>query len=123
MLLSTLTPTSGRIEYFGKPLDLAREEILGAGGIRQRILAAPPRLTVAENLDIFGRLSGLSRDERQARARNFSRGSASGNCADGSCRALGRRDDPRDAGQGLSGSAERGAPGRADGVARPRHRP
>jgi ABC-2 type transport system ATP-binding protein len=71
MLLSTLTPTSGRIAYFGKPLDRAREEILGRVGYASGYSRLPLRLTVAENLDVFGRLSGLSRDERRARAKDL----------------------------------------------------
>ena len=68
MLLSTLSPTSGSIKYFGKPLDRAREQILGRVGYASGYSQLPLRLTVAENLDIFGRLAGLSRGQRRARA-------------------------------------------------------
>jgi ABC-2 type transport system ATP-binding protein len=68
MLLSTLKPTSGRIEYFRKPLDRAREEILGRVGYASGYSRLPSRLTVAENLDIFGRLYGVARTERRTRA-------------------------------------------------------
>jgi ABC-2 type transport system ATP-binding protein len=68
MLLSTLKPTSGRIAYFGKPLDRCREEVLGRVGFASGYSKLPYRLTVAENLDVFGRLQGLARAERRTRA-------------------------------------------------------
>jgi ABC-2 type transport system ATP-binding protein len=68
MLLSTLKPTSGRIEYFGKPLDRCREEILGRVGFASGYSRLPFRLTVAENLDVYGRLQGLPRSERRTRS-------------------------------------------------------
>jgi ABC-2 type transport system ATP-binding protein len=71
MLLSTLTPTSGRIVYFGKPIDTAREEILGRVGYASAYSRLPMRLTVEENLDVYGRLYGLPRPERQARAKEL----------------------------------------------------
>jgi ABC-2 type transport system ATP-binding protein len=71
MLLSTLTPTSGRIVYFGKPLDTAREEILGRVGYASAYSRLPLRLTVEENLDVYGRLYGLARPERKARAKEL----------------------------------------------------
>ena len=46
----------------------AREAILGRVGYASGYSRLPQRLTVAENLDIFGRLSGLSRAARRARA-------------------------------------------------------
>jgi ABC-type transport system involved in cytochrome c biogenesis ATPase subunit len=67
MLLSVLKPTSGRIEYFGKPLDRAREKVLGRVGFASGYSRLPLRLTVEENLDVFGRLYRLARHERKAR--------------------------------------------------------
>jgi len=67
MLLSVLKPTSGRIMYFGKPLDGARTEVLGRVGYASGYSRLPLRLTVEENLDVFGRLYGLSRHDRRAR--------------------------------------------------------
>jgi ABC-2 type transport system ATP-binding protein len=68
MLLSTLKPTSGRITYFGKPLDRFREDVLGRVGFASGYSKLPYRLTVAENLDVYGRLLSLSRVERRERS-------------------------------------------------------
>jgi ABC-2 type transport system ATP-binding protein len=68
MLLSTLKPTSGRIEYFGKPLDRFRAEVLGRVGFASGYSRLPYRLTVAENLDVFGRLQSMHRADRRARS-------------------------------------------------------
>jgi ABC-2 type transport system ATP-binding protein len=67
MLLSTLKPTSGRILYFGKSLNESREEILNRVGYASAYARLPWRLTVEENLDVFGRLYCLSASERKAR--------------------------------------------------------
>ena len=67
MLLSTLKPTSGEILYFGKSLEHARAEILAQVGFASAYSRLPRRLTVAENLDVFGRLHGLDRRERAKR--------------------------------------------------------
>jgi ABC-2 type transport system ATP-binding protein len=68
MLLSTLKPTSGRITYFGKRLDQFREDVLGRVGFASGYSRLPFRLTVAENLDVYGRLLGLTRVERRSRS-------------------------------------------------------
>jgi ABC-2 type transport system ATP-binding protein len=65
MLLSVLKPTSGRILYFGRSLEEARVEILGKVGFASAYSRLPRRLTVAENLDVFGRLYGLRSAERK----------------------------------------------------------
>lgn len=65
MLLSTLKPTSGSIVYFGKDLALHRCEILQKVGFASTYVKLPPQLTVSENLDIYGRLYGLSGAERE----------------------------------------------------------
>lgn len=67
MLLGTLTPTSGSITYFGKELKNHRKEILNAVSYASGYDALPPRLSVFENLDIVGRMYGMSRAERVAR--------------------------------------------------------
>jgi ABC-2 type transport system ATP-binding protein len=71
MLLSTLEPTSGAIRYFGKSLSDARAEILGKVGFASAYSKLPRRLTVAENLNVFGRLYGLSSRERTERSREL----------------------------------------------------
>ncbi len=71
MLLSTLEPTSGEIRYFGKSLAKARSEILGKVGFASAYSKLPRRLTVAENLNVFGRLYGLNSRERTERSREL----------------------------------------------------
>ena len=65
MLMSTLKPTSGRIDYFGQSLETAREAILGRVGFASAYSKLPLHLTIDENLDVFGRLYGLSRRRSQ----------------------------------------------------------
>jgi ABC-2 type transport system ATP-binding protein len=68
MLLSVLAPTSGQIAYFGKPLESARALILGQVGFASAYSRLPARLTVAENLDVFGRLYNLPARQRKERS-------------------------------------------------------
>lgn len=67
MLLGTLTPTSGSILYFGRNFATHRSEILQHVGFASAYSKLPGKLTVYENLDVFGRLYGLSHEERQRR--------------------------------------------------------
>jgi ABC-2 type transport system ATP-binding protein len=69
MLLSTLTPTSGRIAYFGRSLEAHREEILEQVGFASAYSKLPTHLRIDENLDVFGRLYGLPAAERASRSR------------------------------------------------------
>ncbi len=64
ILLSVLKPTSGSIEYFGKNFFEHRSEILERVSYASSYARLPTNLTVRENLDIFGRLYGLSAEER-----------------------------------------------------------
>lgn len=64
MLLSTLAPTSGAIFYFGKDLSIHRSDILQHVGFASTYVKLPPRLSVQDNLDIYGRLYGLSGTKR-----------------------------------------------------------
>lgn len=66
MLLGTLLPTSGSISYFGQDLATRRSEILARVGYGSAYNSLVWRLTVQENLEVFGRLSGL-RDRRRER--------------------------------------------------------
>lgn len=67
MLLGTLTPSGGAILYFGKDFATHRSEILQHVGFASAYSKLPGKLTVYENLDVFGRLYGLSHGERQQR--------------------------------------------------------
>lgn len=59
MLLGTLTPTSGTITYFGKDFATERSEVLQHVGFASAYSKLPGKLTVYENLDIYGRLYGM----------------------------------------------------------------
>lgn len=71
MLLGTLTPTSGTIEYFGKSFRKHRSEILQHVSFASTYVKLPGRLSVWENLDIFGRLYGISYNDRIERIEKF----------------------------------------------------
>ena len=59
MLLSTMTPTSGTITYFGKDLAKHRSEILAKVGFASTYVSLPGKLTVYENLYFYGKLYGV----------------------------------------------------------------
>ena len=71
MLLGTLTPTAGTITYFGKDFYKYRSDIMQSIGFASAYTKLPGRLTVYENLDIYGRLYGLSTHERIENIRHF----------------------------------------------------
>src|SRR5713226_8731093 len=59
MILGLITPTSGRIEIFGKSIATDREEILQQLNFTSPYVAFLYRLTVMENLKIFARLYAI----------------------------------------------------------------
>jgi len=59
MILGLITPTSGRIEIFGKSIETDREEILQQMNFTSPYVAFPYRLTVMENLKVFARLYAI----------------------------------------------------------------
>src|SRR5579862_1467426 len=63
MLLSTLKPTSGSIVYFGKDFFAHRSEILSQVAFASTYVSLPWKLTIEQNLEVFGRLYGLSDEE------------------------------------------------------------
>ena len=71
ILLSLMTPTSGSILYFGKDFFKHRSEILQHVAFASAYTKLPGRLTIFENLDIYGRLYGLNADERRLRIKEF----------------------------------------------------
>jgi ABC-2 type transport system ATP-binding protein len=71
MLLSTLASTEGSIKYFGKELKDYRSEILAQVSFASTYIRLPHRLTVYENLDVYGRLYGISSNERKFRIKKF----------------------------------------------------
>lgn len=71
MLLSLMTPSSGSIQYFGNDLEKHRSEILQHVSFASTYVQMPSRLTVFENLDIYGRLYGLPRTIRIERIEKY----------------------------------------------------
>lgn len=71
MLLSTLKPTSGEIVYFGKNFFTNRSEILAQVAFASTYIKFPDKLTIRENLDVYGRLYGLTANERKQRIEKF----------------------------------------------------
>ena len=71
MLLSTLKPTAGHIEYFGLSLAQDREAILAQVGYASAYSKLPTHLSVEENLDVFGRLYGMPRMARKDRTKEL----------------------------------------------------
>jgi len=59
MLLGILKPTSGRILYFGKELFKHRSEVLKEVVFASTYVSLPWRLTISQNLEIYGRLYGI----------------------------------------------------------------
>ncbi|MFS8506586.1 MAG: ABC transporter ATP-binding protein [Candidatus Babeliales bacterium] len=59
MLLGTLTPTSGSIHYFDHDFTHNRIALLNKIGYASGYDKLPARLTVAENLDIIGRIYNI----------------------------------------------------------------
>jgi ABC-2 type transport system ATP-binding protein len=64
MLLGTLTSSCGSINYFGKDFTRHRIASLKKIGYASGYDKLPPRLTVAENLDIIGRIYGIPEPKR-----------------------------------------------------------
>jgi ABC-2 type transport system ATP-binding protein len=71
ILLSSLTPTSGNISYFGKSLFKHRSRILQHVAFASTYVKMPAVLTVGQNLDIYAHLYGLSYYERKRAIRHF----------------------------------------------------
>ncbi len=59
MLMSTLTPTSGKVLYFGMDLAKHRSKILKHVTFASTYVSLPWNLTVEQNLEVFGRLFSL----------------------------------------------------------------
>jgi ABC-2 type transport system ATP-binding protein len=67
MLLGTLSKSSGSIVYFGKDFDRCRGEILQDITYASTYTSLPWLLSVEENLEVIGRLYGLSPKESRQR--------------------------------------------------------
>ena len=60
MLLGLLKPTSGKIELFGHDFIRDRFSVLGRMNFSSPYVDLPQRLTVRENLSVYGRLYGVN---------------------------------------------------------------
>ena len=67
ILISTLTPSSGSIAYFGKDFFRHRSDILKKVVFASTYVNLAPTLTVEQNLRVFGRLYGMRSDEVKLR--------------------------------------------------------
>lgn len=65
MLLGTLTPSSGSINYFGIDFEKHRIEALKKIGYASGYDKLPARLTIIENLDIVGRIYDIAEPDRK----------------------------------------------------------
>jgi ABC-2 type transport system ATP-binding protein len=61
MLLALLIPTTGRIRLFGLDVASHRQAVLGRVNFSSPYADLPHRLTVRENLSVYGRLYGVPR--------------------------------------------------------------
>lgn len=64
MLLGTLTPSQGTLNYFGKDFAHHRVELLRKIGYASGYDKLPAQLTVYENLDVIARIYGLAQPHR-----------------------------------------------------------
>lgn len=66
MLLGSLYPTSGTINYFGNNFAHNQISDLKKIGYASGYDKLPPRLSVQENLDVIGRIYGLEKEKRDS---------------------------------------------------------
>ena len=59
MLMGLVTPTSGEARVFGADMARERYEVLHRMNYESPYVDVPMRLTVRQNLDVFGRLYGV----------------------------------------------------------------
>lgn len=71
MLLGVLTPTSGTIKYGNRDFATDRSQILKSVTFASTYIEMPWRLSVMENLTVYGLLYGLSLAEFRIRAKKF----------------------------------------------------
>ena len=71
MLLGVLTPTSGNIMYDGKNFPDHRSEILQSTTFASSYIKMPWRLSIIENLTVYGLMYGLKKNEVLQRIKKF----------------------------------------------------
>ena len=113
MLLGLLIPTAGTIEVLGHDMARDRFSALARMNFSSPYVSLPQRLSVAENLRVYGHLYNVAAPgapDRRAVA-----GAGSGRPAGSSGgQAVGGAEDPRGTGQGADQPAGTAAAGRAD---------
>jgi ABC-2 type transport system ATP-binding protein len=68
MIMGLTIPTSGRVTVLGHDMARARHRVLRRMNFQSPYVAMPARLTVGENLDVFGRLYGVRDVKRRVSA-------------------------------------------------------
>lgn len=71
MLLGVMRPTSGKITYFGKDFAQHRSAIMQHVSFASAYVQLPGHLTIAENLNFYGELYGISKIERTAKIKEL----------------------------------------------------
>lgn len=71
MLLGTLSPTSGSISYFGKDFKTHRSDILQDVTFASTYIKMPWRLSVLENLTVYGHMYGITGKEFSKRMQEY----------------------------------------------------
>lgn len=71
MLLGVLSPTAGKISYFGKDFFKHQSDILAKVTFASTYIRMPWRLSVMENLKVYGYLYGLTGKEFDSRSKKF----------------------------------------------------
>ncbi len=74
MLATVLRPTTGDAAVFGESVSHASRRVTPRIGYMSQHFSAYPDLTVAENLEFFGTLRGVSRADRRTRAADLLEG-------------------------------------------------
>jgi ABC-2 type transport system ATP-binding protein len=71
MLLGSLTPTSGEIKYFGQDLEADTSSVMQHVAFASTYIRMPWRLTIWENLRVYGLLYGIKGNVFKTRAEKF----------------------------------------------------
>jgi ABC-2 type transport system ATP-binding protein len=71
MLLGVLTPTSGTISYFGQDFAVNQSKLLQDVTFASTYIRMPWRLSVMENLRVYGYMYGLTRGQFEHRVEKF----------------------------------------------------
>ena len=121
MIMGLVLPTSGRVQVLGHAMPEQSAEVLGRMNFESPYVDMPMRLTVRQNLTVFGRLYAVAnlRERIEALAADLDLEEFLDRAQR---QTVGRAEDPRGAGQGADQPAGAAAAGRADGVARSRYR-